>query len=143
MNKRGVLSSINEDFIRRGAAGVSEEDIQEVVHRAGDIRQKVTDNAPLKKFFKDVSLLIAMIRDCCSGAYQTIPLWVIGAVVFALLYVLSPIDLIPDFIPVLGLVDDAAVLGLCLAMTERDIQKYQQWKESKEQPEKGLMNYGN
>jgi len=131
MNKREVLSSINVDFIKKGAASVSQHDIQQVMDRASDIKQKVVNNAPLKKFLKDVSLLMSMIKDCWSGNYRQIPVWVIGAVVFALLYVLSPIDLIPDFIPVLGLVDDAAVLGLCLALTEKDIQKYRQWKESK------------
>ena len=134
MNGKKVLSGINEDFIKKGAADVNDEDIQKVMDRASEITQKVINSASLKRFLNDVALLISMIKDCLSGAYQHIPVWVIGAVVFALLYVLSPIDLIPDFIPVIGFVDDAVVLGLCLALTEKDIQKYQQWKALQEQP---------
>jgi uncharacterized membrane protein YkvA (DUF1232 family) len=136
MNIKKVLSGINEDFIKKGAADVNGEDIQKVVDRANDITQKVVNSAPLKRFVNDVKLLISMINDSFSGAYKHVPVWVIGAFVFALLYVLSPIDLIPDFIPIFGLVDDAAMLGLCLALTEKDIQKYQQWKELQEQPAK-------
>lgn len=136
MNTQKVLSGINEDFIKKGAADVNDEDIQKVVDRANDITQKVVNSSPLKRFINDVRLLISMIKDSFSGTYKHLPMWVIGSVVFALLYVLSPIDLIPDFIPVLGLMDDAVVLGLCLALAEKDIQKYQQWKELKEQPAK-------
>ncbi len=42
-------------------------------------------------------------------------------VVFALAYALSPIDLIPDFIPVLGLLDDLVLLPLLLALALRMI----------------------
>jgi len=136
MNTQKVLSGINEDFIKKGAADVNDEDIQKVVDRANDITQKVINSAPLKRFINDVKLLISMIKDSFSGRYKHLPVWVIGAIVFALLYVLSPIDLIPDFIPVIGLLDDAVVLGLCLALAEKDIQKYQLWNESKEQPAK-------
>jgi uncharacterized membrane protein YkvA (DUF1232 family) len=136
MNAQKVLSGINEDFINKGAADVNDEDIQKVVDRAHDITQKVVNSAPLKRFINDVRLLTSMIKDSFSGAYKHLPVWVIGSVVFALLYVLSPIDLIPDFIPVIGLLDDAVVLGLCLALAEKDIQKYQLWNESKEQPAK-------
>lgn len=128
MNKEKVLSGINEGFIKRGAAEVEDDDIQKVMNSASDIRHKVIDSNLLKRFAKDVKLLIAMIKDYWDGIYREIPWWVIASVVFALLYVLNPIDLIPDIIPVLGLTDDAAVLALCLAMTEKDIHKYQNWK---------------
>ena len=42
--------------------------------------------------------------------------WVAGAV---LAYALSPIDLIPDFIPVLGLLDDVVIVPLGVALAIR------------------------
>jgi len=133
MNKEKVLSGINEGFIKKGAVDVEDDDVQKVMDRASDIKQKVIDSNLLKKFSTDVKVLIAMIKDYWNGVYRKIPWWVIAAVVFALLYVLNPIDLIPDIIPVLGLTDDAAVLALCLAITEKDIHKYQNWKNRKAQ----------
>lgn len=133
MNRKHVFRRINAAFINEGAAGIEDDDVRKVVDREGDIKDKVTGSDLLHRFYEDVVLLIAMTRDYWNGVYRRIPWWVIAAVVFALLYVLNPLDLIPDIIPVLGLTDDAAVLALCLAMTEKDILKYQNWKNSNRQ----------
>ena len=39
--------------------------------------------------------------------------WLIGA---GLAYMISPVDLVPDIIPILGQLDDALVLGLCIGL---------------------------
>lgn len=54
----------------------------------------------------------------------------IGGLVLA--YALSPIDLIPDFIPVLGLLDDVILIPLGVALAIRFVPR-QQWLEAQEQ----------
>ena len=81
------------------------------------------------KFISDLKILFSVVQDYVKGDYREIPWLTIAAIVFALLYVLSPIDLIPDFIPVIGLVDDALVIAACLAMVEQDLNKYVEWKK--------------
>lgn len=49
---------------------------------------------------------------------ERIPLWTKLVPAAALLYILSPIDLIPDMIPVLGLVDDVALVMGALRLFE-------------------------
>jgi uncharacterized membrane protein YkvA (DUF1232 family) len=44
--------------------------------------------------------------------------------------VLSPVDLIPDFIPGIGLIDDAAVVVACLNLIQSDFEAYKAWKGS-------------
>ena len=47
----------------------------------------------------------------------------------ALVYIVSPLDLIPDYIIGLGQIDDAAILGLALYFLEKDLMKYKEWKD--------------
>ena len=47
------------------------------------------------------------------------PIIVRGLAVFVAAYALSPIDLIPDFIPVIGLLDDLLLIPLGLALVVR------------------------
>lgn len=42
----------------------------------------------------------------------------------ALLYLVSPIDAVPDFIPVVGLADDVGVIALAVAKLAGDLSKY-------------------
>jgi len=120
---------VNEEFVNKGAKKVTEEDFQEVVDKADEIGEKF-GIGPLKRFYDDFLLLISLVKDYWSGDYREIPYWSIAAVVFTLLYVLSPIDLIPDIIPIVGLMDDAAVVALCLKMIENDLKAYEAWKNA-------------
>ncbi len=46
---------------------------------------------------------------------QATPLWVRGTIVGALGYLILPFDLVPDFLPVVGFLDDLAAMGMVLA----------------------------
>ncbi|MDV3242044.1 MAG: DUF1232 domain-containing protein, partial [Methylocaldum sp.] len=55
------------------------------------------------------------------------PWYALSAIVAALLYVLSPVDLIPDVIPILGYTDDALMLSVCLLLVEQQLAEYESW----------------
>ena len=69
------------------------------------------------------------MKDYWRKSYRQTPFGVIGAIVFSLIYVFNPFDLVPDVLPILGQVDDASVLTACLILIERDLSKYKKWKE--------------
>ena len=48
----------------------------------------------------------------------------------AFLYLIKKKDLIPDSIPVIGIADDVAVLGVALKLVEKDVQAYRQWRDA-------------
>lgn len=117
-----------EDRLKNDAKNVTEGDLKKILEKRDEIEGKFKKNSPLGRFITDLKLLFSIIQDYVKGEYRVVPFWSIAAIVAALLYVLSPIDLIPDFIPVIGLVDDALVIAACLAMVEEDLLKYKDWK---------------
>jgi len=85
-------------------------------------------NGPIDKIIEDFKLLIGLITDFKSGNYRNVPYGSIIMIVVAIIYFVSPIDLIPDFIPVVGLSDDAAVIAFVIAQINSDLQAYKAWK---------------
>jgi uncharacterized membrane protein YkvA (DUF1232 family) len=115
-------------IVKREAQRVTEQDVEKVLNKSEDIRRQFESEGPLGKFVEDFKLLMALVKDYWHGRYKKIPYWTIAAVTAALLYVLNPFDLIPDFIPGLGQIDDAAVVAACLLLVRKDLQKYKRWK---------------
>ena len=125
--ERVTRDEANEELSKR-ARNIDESDFEEVLSKRNKIEDLFKSNGPLKKFISDVKVLMSLVKDYYNGTYREIPWWSISAVVAALIYVLSPIDLIPDFIPVIGFIDDAAVVAACLSLIRKDLEAYKRWK---------------
>jgi len=106
----------------------AEEDAQKVMDNQEKI-EKIASNDTLHKYLADIKLYFQMLGDVFTGKYKKLPVGTIAAIVGTLLYVLSPIDFIPDFIPVVGYLDDAAMLALCLNFTRFDVAEYKKNKK--------------
>ncbi len=120
-----------EEQLKKGARTVTEDDLKKVLDKRDEIEGKFKSSGPLGRFIADLKLLFSLIQDYFKGEYRKVPFWTIAAIVAALLYVLNPIDIIPDFIPGVGYIDDALVVAACLAMIEHDLHAYRDWKKKK------------
>ena len=107
-----------------GAAELSESEINYALSNRERIINKVLKNASLAPYISQVKTLFSLLQDYVKGDYREIPWWSLGSVVTALLYILLPLDAVPDIIPIAGFLDDAAVLKLCLDMVSKDLEKY-------------------
>ncbi len=65
------------------------------------------------KFRKELLLAWAIVRDVRTPASAKL------ATIAAVLYVISPIDLVPDFIPILGWLDDGLIAILLLKLAQK------------------------
>ena len=83
----------------------------------------------LARLFHDLRLLVPLIKDYWKGKYRDVSAKSIIIFVVALAYIVSPFDLIPDYIIGLGQIDDAVILGLSLYFLEKDLRKYKEWKD--------------
>ncbi len=106
------------------------EDAEKIFDKEETLFEKFLNISHLKEYFEDFKDLFSLLKDYYQGNYKEVPWLVIASIGGALLYVLSPIDLIPDFIPVIGYLDDAAVFVACLRFVKQDLEKYKQWKYS-------------
>ena len=84
----------------------------------------------LNRFHENIKLLFAITKDFLAAKYRKVPYWIICTIVFTTLYVFNPLDVIPDYIPGAGQLDDAAVVMICMRLSEREIRRYNKWKET-------------
>lgn len=82
----------------------------------------------LRQMWENINLMYRCIRAYFNGDYKEIPWDSIILIIAGLLYFLSPIDLIPDWIPVAGYLDDAAVIAFVVASIRNDLYNFTQWE---------------
>ncbi len=109
--------------------------IKLIVGKEDKINAQLKNGKGLQRYAKDLLLLVSLVKDYYQGNYRDVPYKTISAAVVGLLYVINPIDIIPDFIPFIGQVDDALVLGFCLKLIEKDLLKYKTWKDDQSESE--------
>jgi uncharacterized membrane protein YkvA (DUF1232 family) len=125
-----MLNKPSEEIIREGAQKVTDKDVEKVIVKSEEIRQKFSAKGPLARFILDGQLLISIVKDYWTKSYREVPYGTIASIVFTLIYVFNPFDLVPDMLPLIGQVDDVAVISACLILVEQDLHKYKDWKES-------------
>lgn len=82
----------------------------------------------------DFRLMISMVEDVISGRYE-ISILDLTVFIGAIIYVISPLDGIPDFIPILGLIDDIAVVSFVISQYSQILQKYREFISEKNMEE--------
>ncbi len=120
--------------LEEGAAELDEEKLQKTLSNRQRIVKMVTDNASLSPYISQVGTLFNLVQDYVKGEYREVPWWSLGSITTALLYILMPMDALPDLIPIAGYLDDAVVLKLCLDMVSKDSTKYLQFKQQGQSP---------
>lgn len=92
-----------------------------------DIEEKLRQLPAIGETVSGLPVMVAMVKSWIKGEYEVQPK-VLAAMVAALLYLVKKYDLIPDNIPVVGLADDVAVLGIALKLVEPELNAYRAWR---------------
>lgn len=88
-----------------------------------------------ESFYKTQDNIIAltrMVRSWAKGDYKNISTSSIIAVVAALIYFVNPLDLIPDFIPIVGQIDDIFIIGYLIKTVNKEIERFMAWEKENE-----------
>lgn len=107
-------------------------DENRVKNLLNNVTEKLQDaaknNEKLQHFFRGLKVMSRMVRAFINGKYKEVPWKSIVVLVAGLLYFVTPIDLIPDFIPALGLLDDAAMVAFIFRILNDDIEAFLAWE---------------
>ncbi|GGB46051.1 hypothetical protein GCM10011502_19270 [Oceanisphaera marina] len=94
----------------------------------------------LAQLWQDLRLMVNLLNDYRKGHYRTVPWKVIAAITAALVYFVSPVDVVPDFLPLAGYLDDALVIKLALDLARADLARYSQWRTWQSEPDTAEKN---
>jgi len=90
----------------------------------------ITNKGELEGVWAKMLLLFGVAKDYVNGAYTEIPKRSIVAILGGLIYFLSPLDIVPDLVPLLGFIDDIFVLNLVYKQVLKDLEEYKVWKDA-------------
>ena len=104
----------SQDLLNSYSSGASHQDVEKIGSQLGGMNR-----GPIAKLWADVQSLWAMVCDPQAAWTSK------GIAIGALLYLVSPLDAVPDILPVLGLTDDAGVIMAAVTSLCHDLVKYQ------------------
>ena len=97
--------------------------VDDALKKAGQKR-----GGPLSEVWKYLTTIIRLVRAYVRRQYTNVPWESIVLSVAAIVYFVTPIDFMPDFIPGVGYLDDAAVLALVAAAVKADLNNFLEWE---------------
>lgn len=95
---------------------------------ADKLADKESKNNKFKQLFEVALTLVRLVRSYITGEYRQIQTSTIISGLAVLLYVLNPIDLIPDFIPVIGFLDDLSLVSWFVGKFQVEIMRFRDWE---------------
>ncbi|MCP9766761.1 DUF1232 domain-containing protein [Lacihabitans sp. LS3-19] len=89
--------------------------------------QKEGKNSVLETVLNKIMTLGKLLKFYATGEYRDIDIKNVIIIITAFVYFLSPIDLIPDFIPLIGFADDIALVTFVFNSASEEIEKFELW----------------
>jgi uncharacterized membrane protein YkvA (DUF1232 family) len=120
---------VMERELDKRTSRVSQEDVRKTAGRTEDFEIFLSFiPSRLFDFAARARLFFEMLRDYASGNYTNLPWRTVATLTATCLYLLTPIDIIPDFIAFFGLIDDAALLYAAMHLIREDLLEYIRFK---------------
>jgi uncharacterized membrane protein YkvA (DUF1232 family) len=101
--------------------------LNDAYHKLIDVNSKDSGFAQIRELMFS---FIRLVRSYIQGSYRNVSKKSLIVGVAALLYLIFPIDIIPDFIPVLGYADDISLLAWFIKSFQEELTKYRAWEQT-------------
>ena len=83
---------------------------------------------PFQETWQYFQAMLRLIRAYSQGDYRDVPESTLVVIVAAIIYVMNPLDVIPDALPALGFLDDATVLALAVRRSRQALDDFMIWE---------------
>ncbi len=93
------------------------------------ILTKYMKKGGLKKVQEDLNLLYGYILEVVQGKYKGYSTSSLTLALAAIIYVISPLDIMPDIIPFTGYIDDIAIVTWAMSKMEEELKRYKENKD--------------
>jgi uncharacterized membrane protein YkvA (DUF1232 family) len=137
MSTKSLIAKVLESiFFRKatGKAGKIAGNSFLVLKLLKDALQKASEShgnkGVLDLVLAKITLLGRLIKAYATGQYKAIPTQSLLKILASFIYFVSPIDLLPDFLPLIGLTDDLALLGWVVSSLANDLNKFEEWEKT-------------
>lgn len=94
-----------------------------------DVEEKLNGIPKVGGKLAKIPTFLSFLKCYITKEYSKVPTATIIAITSALLYFLVPSDLMPDFIPLVGYLDDASVISVCTTLISHDLKKFVKWRD--------------
>ena len=104
---------------------------KQFIKKVGEKTKRISAyHVNLKELINQVQLLMRMLTKYFNGEYNGFSQGTILTLLFGLVYFLTPLDVIPDFIPLVGFSDDLSVIYFIIKNLRKDIAAFNEWEVS-------------
>lgn len=125
LNFEKIINDLSE---KAGAISLDNSKLKDLISKTLKVLE---GNKELNSIITDIKLLVQLTKDWMSGKYKEISKGSVIMVIISFLYLINPIDIIPDFL-VGGFLDDAAVFTYILKKISAELETYKEWKRNQE-----------
>jgi uncharacterized membrane protein YkvA (DUF1232 family) len=106
-----------------------EEKVSNLISGVRNKLQRLGQSQTFKKLVEPVSVFIRMIKAHFNGTHK-LASSTLGLILLGLIYFLSPIDIIPDFLGFVGFADDISVVLAIYAKLKDEIKDFLEWERT-------------
>ena len=99
--------------------------LKSALHKANNKKGSLTE------VWDKLQLFFELIKSWSKGDYRDISKKTIIIIVATVIYFVSPIDLLPDFIVGLGIFDDVALIGFTAKQISTELERFKTWKDNR------------
>jgi uncharacterized membrane protein YkvA (DUF1232 family) len=131
-NREGFFNKVKNAYqAKADSIAANRDKLTGLLHRVSEKIKEIAQNPAVKESIGQFEVAVRMIKAHVTNEYKGVSNRTLGMLVLGLLYFVLPLDFLPDFIPVIGYVDDLTVIVAIFKSLSSDIEKFLEWERTK------------